>query len=126
MNRFLIGLGVLALLLAAAVLAGVFTDDAVEPMALLLDNAGEEALQGRWSPARDCFREARSQWLRRRRALAALSDHAPLEQADSLFHQLGLCLLIRDETTFSLLSAQLSETLRTLRDLHSPTWETIL
>lgn len=126
MSRFLIGLAVLALLLAAAVLAGALTEDTVEPMALLLNDAAEAALQGRWTPARDCFREARSRWLRRRQALAALSDHAPLEQADSLFHQLGLCLLIRDETTFSLLSVQLSETLRTLRDLHRPSWENIL
>lgn len=126
MNRFLIGLTVLALLLAAAAAAGVYTGQTLEPMTSLLDTAGEAALGGHWPPARDSFREAQARWQRHRPLLAALSDHAPLEQADSLFHQLGLCLLTRDEATFALLSAQLSETLRTLRDIHRPSWENIL
>lgn len=126
MKRGWIGLALLVLLLVVGLLATWYMGETHEDIAERLEAAGTLALSGDWEGAQRLCRRARQDWQRSWHLSAALTDHAPMEEIDSLLSQLNVYERQREELSYAALCAQLSSRLEDLGDAHGLTWWNLL
>ena len=81
MWRFLFGIGLLALLLGIGLYSAHAIDKGLEPIAITLEQASQAAAP----EAKVLLEQARGEWERRWHGTAALADHSPMDEIDSLF-----------------------------------------
>ena len=112
MKRSWIGLGLLLILLAAALLVTWGMDRIHDPVEQNLLAAGESALAGDWDTAEHLAEEAEATWNRNRTFRACFADHGPVEEVDACFARLKVYLRMRKETDFA---AACGETARKAR-----------
>ena len=119
MKRMWIGVG----LLAAVLIVGIWTMGQLEQIhqnaAKDLENAAENALEGDWNMALALAARAEKNWGKKRTLTAALSDHAPMENAESLFAQLKISAKLRNEESFATLCSCLASQLKALGESQS-------
>lgn len=126
MKRLWIGVGVLAVVLAAGIALNVAMDRLHTDLSRELDRAGELAMQERWEEAGEVAREAYRRWQDRRRLLAAVVDHEPLEEMERLFSQLWVYRQRQWITEFSAVCVQLARQAEAIGDSHILTWWNLL
>lgn len=118
MNRFRIGLILLAALLAAGIWAQSTMQRIHLPIAAALENAADYAAAGEPSRAAELVHHAESQWQRSRTLTAALADHQPLEDIECLLAQLT-AYETADDPTYPALCRDLARRLRAVAEAHS-------
>lgn len=126
MKRGWIGLALLLILLGAGLLVTWFMGETHEEIADKLEDAGVLALTGDWEGADRLVRRARMEWDKSWRISAALTDHEPMEEIDSLFAQLEIYRRQREALSFGALCAQLSSLLEDLGDAQGLNWWNLL
>ena len=118
MARFCIGIGLIALLLGVGLLSAGAMDTIQTPIAATL----EQAAQASAPEATALLENARAQWQSHWRSTAVLTDHAPMDEIDSLLSQAEAYL--RDDRLgdFSALCLRVAQLIRATAEGHKPTW----
>ena len=123
MRRIWIGVGVLLALLAAGLLVMRATDRQLREVSETLKRSSETE---NWDEAISLAEKAQRDWKKKRQLMAALADHAELEQIEGGFAQLEAYRRYADETDHAAVCAQLSEAIRDLAESHRLTWWNLL
>ena len=126
MKRLYIGAGLLAVMLAAGIfLTGAF--NAIhEPLQDQLQQAQTAAAAGDWQKAGDLTKQAKEKWEASRHFVAAVADHEPLEEMDSLFARLEVLCLLREEDEFAADCAELARLCEAMAESQRVTWWSLL
>ena len=126
MKRSRFGAGLLIFLLILGALSAWGMGIWNEPVAQMARQAGQAALAQEWSAAEEQIQGAKALWERRYPFCAAFADHEPMEDINSLFAQLEVYALRRDEVSFGAVCAQLAEDVTAMGEAHSLTWWNLL
>ena len=126
MKRCWIGIALLLVLLAAGLGTTWYMEELHEEIAEQAEAAGQLALVEDWEGADRLSRRVRESWQRHRRLSAALTDHAALEEIDSLLAQLEIYRTQREKLSFAALCAQLESRLEDLGDAQDLNWWNVL
>jgi len=126
MSRFLFGAGLLILLLLAGLLGGCLMEDHHAPIAQALDDAAALVLSGEEDAAAALIHSTRQIWDARWRATAALTDHAPMDEIDSLFSQAEAYAAAGSLEELAACCARLSQLVRANGEAHKLTWWNLL
>lgn len=124
--RTRIGAGILILLLALGIWVTRYTARTQTRVSGFLVQAREAAEEDRWDRAEALYLQALHCWQAHRRPTAALVDHAPIEQAESLFSRLAVYLRRRDPGAFCSCCAALEAAVRAIGEAHSISWWNLL
>ena len=87
MNRFWLGIVLMATLLATGIWVGSYMNTTGTAISSTLDSAAAAALSGDWQAASGLAENARNQWDAAWHRIAAMADHAPMDEIDGLFAQ---------------------------------------
>lgn len=123
MKRFWLGAAVMALLLGLGIAVTLGTESICAPISEQLEQASQT---DDWEQAKIFSSQARIQWERSRRCLAAVTDHEPMEQIDSLFRSLEVYAQSWDTVRFSDTCAQLASQTQALAEAQAVGWWHIL
>ena len=126
MKRCAFGMAVLILLLVLSVWVTCLTDRFQEPVCRDLEKACAAAQLQDWETAEACCQSARNRWKNNWRLLAAVADHAPMEEMDGLYAQLWVSLRNRSEASFAAICAELSCRTKAIAEAHSGSWWNLL
>lgn len=122
MKRVLFG----AALLAVLFLGGIGAQNRMAAIhgygANLLEQAGREAQAGDWEAARTLFYRARRSWKDNYNFTAALADHTPMEDVESLYAQLEVFAENRETPHFAALCMETAARLEAMADAHLLAW----
>ena len=123
MKRLWLGLGLggalLGISLTAWLCMGIFS----RPVAELLEEAAQSALREDWETAAALAEEAGAAWEERRIFFAAVNDHEPMEDIESLFYQLLAFGQARERPEFAAVCVEIASRLRAMGDTHRLNWE---
>lgn len=126
MNRFRIGISLLAILLALGLFIQTATQRNSIPVASALHNAADSALAGRWKAAEHYSSLATDRWKFHWHATAALADHQPMEDIDGLLAQLPVYAAAENTDEFAAACADLARRVEAMADAHSLHWWNLL
>lgn len=126
MTRFRIGLTLLMILLVLGITAQIVMGSLHDPVAEQLNRAAGLALLENWEEARGEAAEAASCWQKSWRLSAALADHQPMEDIDSLFAQLPARAAAEDPAEFAAACAELARRVEAMADAHRLNWWNLL
>lgn len=119
MGRFWIGIGLLAFLLALGLYSAYAVEASHEPIAQALEQAAE--IQDP-RQAETMLQQARQNWAYHWHGTAALADHGPMDEIDSLFAQAQAYAKAGQMVDFSALCLRITQLIRATADEHQPTW----
>ncbi len=126
MRRIRAGCAILLLTLGMSVAAGVAMERVQEPVSAALTAAARAADGGDWENARRLVAQARTQWNAVRKPVAALADHASMEEMESLFAELAEYGAQEEQTDFSAACVHLARLSDAMRQNHALLWWNIL
>ena len=126
MRRTWVGIVLLALLLILGIFSVLGIRGPLDAIADGLETASTLALSGSVADGAEDVQEALQLWTSARNAIAAFTDHDPLERIDAGFALLELYAAMGDNRNFSLVCLELSMQVRALGDAHSVRWWNIL
>lgn len=126
MKRICMGLVILAVLLGLALLLAAFMDQTQTPIASYLRQAARAALGGDWDKAEALSHNAFVAWQRHKRLTAALEDHEPIEEMETLFAELELQLQQRQAASFAVTCNRLAQLATAIAEDHALTWWNLL
>lgn len=126
MKRTWIGIGLLAALLILGLFTARWMERCHSPVAGNLKQAAEAAMAQDWNRAELLADRARGSWERSRKITAVLADHGPMEEIDSLFAELKIFLLAREQVHFASVCGQLSRQVEAIGEAHGLMWWNIL
>lgn len=126
MKRLWLGLIIVAVLLIGGALSSKALTAIHTPIASDLDRAAAAAMAGDWGAAQDMLLHATVRWERFRALTATLTDHAPLDQADSLFRELLTYSRAKEDLQFSAACAHLSTCITAIGESHRLNWRNLL
>lgn len=126
MKRLWIGVGLLILLLLLGTLTTLYAVRIQERIADTLSQAREAAEVGQWEKAAGACFQANDLWKKHRRLTASITDHAPMEDIESLFAQLECFLKVRDPAAFAACCASLEVYTRAVGEAQSISWWSLL
>lgn len=121
-RRFWLGVGILTLFLAVGLWAMFFMDAIHEPVCQKLEQAAQAAAAGDMDAGIGLAQQANELWSAHRRSTAAVADHTPMDEIDSLFAQMQTYANMHEQTHFAAYCARLSTLVRAIGDAHSLTW----
>lgn len=126
MKRLWLGLGLVALILAA----GVFLEQRLEkwhhPQAEALEQAADWARQEDWQRTRELLRGTRQDWQKHRDLAAALVNHGIVDEIDIRFAQLEVYAAEENRADFCAGCAGLVLQLRNVPKFHGFDWWNLL
>ena len=93
------------------------------PVASQLEDAAKQALSGDLPAGQALAQKAHKNWLDRWRVTAAFSDHAPMDEIDSLFGQLAAYGNSQD---FAACCSRISVLVEAVWEAHQLTWWNLL
>lgn len=126
MGRFWFGVVLLIGLMALGLVTGVAMEKEHSQIGDVLEQAAQSAAQGDLDGAAALGQQAADRWKKHRSATAAMADHAPMEEIDSLFAQLEIYENTRQPVCFATCSAKLSMLVRAVGEAHSLNWWNLL
>ena len=119
MSRFLIGLGLMGLLLGL----GLYSAHAIETIHDPIVQTLEQAAESRdLRQAEVLLQQAKQKWDRHRNSTATLAEHNSLDEIDSLFAQAQAYIEAGQLGDFSAFCLHLAQLLRATAEEHQPTW----
>ena len=122
MNRFWLGVGILAVLLISCLIPGSLLIRQNEALSVQLSDAAQQALEENWQEAIRLSEQASRQWKKHRRFAASLADHEPLEEMDRMFAQLQIYQRCRMKTEYAALCTLLSRQAEAMGESVQLTW----
>ncbi|MBO5953893.1 MAG: DUF4363 family protein [Oscillospiraceae bacterium] len=126
MRRLWLGVG----LLLALLVLGVYTASGMQqihsPVSKDLHRAAQAALDENWQEAEEFSKQAQSAWSRYWRITAAVADHEPMEEIDSLFAELKIYVREQEAEHFAACCANLSTLTRAMGEAHTINWWNLL
>lgn len=122
MKQFWIGIGLLAVLLGLGIGAAWGMETVYSPVSGHLERASLAVMEENWAQAERCCHQAKKEWEQAWGLTAALANHTPMEEIDSLFSQMEVYVRCRDRAEFSACCASLSRLIRAMSDAHSLAW----
>lgn len=122
MKRSIFGFALLVILLTTGIAAAVWMDDHHSPITSDLSIAAQCALEGDWKNAQFHLGQAEEAWRRDWHRDAALTDHEPMEEIDSLFSRLAVYGTLGDTGEFSAGCRELAGRIDSLSDTHGLKW----
>ncbi len=126
MGKFALGTGLLAGLLALGLWTAFQSQRLQEPVVTALSQAAEASLAGDHRHAFSLAEEANRLWDTQQKGFASISDHAPMEEIESLFAQLEVYKQKENYTAFAACCAKLSRLVAAIAEAHSTDWWNIL
>ena len=126
MDRFWVGIGLLVLCFAVGLWSGIAMDARHQAISDTLDQASQQALAGDLEAATRSLKDAQTRWQKSRSATAAMADHAPMEEIDSLFAQVQSYANADDLTDFASYCARLSKLVAAVGEAHALSFENLL
>lgn len=126
MKRVYLGLGLLLVILALGICLTAVFCRIHQPLATILDRAGEAALTGQSEEAAALARKAGDHWRRWRNLTAAVADHEPLEEMDLLFSRLDVLVRLQYWEEFALCCCDLSAMAKAMADSQCLAWWNLL
>ncbi len=124
--RDLTGIALLVVVLLAGLFASWYQGRQQESMADVLEDSAWLALSGQMDKARDGAAAVRENWQKKWRIQAALTDHGPLEEIDSLFEELTVYGAAGEQTEFARVCASISRKMDSLGDTDRLSWWNVL
>ncbi|MBR3949841.1 MAG: DUF4363 family protein [Oscillospiraceae bacterium] len=119
MKRMWIGVGLLAAVLIVGICAANRMEEIHQEIAKDLDRAAQSALKEDWDMADALFARAEKTWNKKRTLTSIFSDHAPIEEAESLFAQLRISAQAENEESFATACACLGSLLKAMGESQS-------
>ena len=126
MGRFLLGLGILLVFLALGLWIGCVMDTTHTQIADTLEQAAALALTDNPREGEVLAQQAYQQWQSRWQCIAAVADHAPMDEIDSLFAQLQIYGQEDQWTDFAAFCTRLSQLVSAMGEAHRFTWWNLL
>ena len=118
------------LLLAALLLGGIVSSCGIRwvqaPITAQLQQAAEAGLGEDWEQADALCDAAKTRWETYRHALAAVIDHGPMEEIDSLFGEMDVLRQAKDRVLFSSLCRRVSLLTQAIGESLSLNWWNLL
>lgn len=126
MARFWIGIGLLAVFLTLGIWVTVAMEDIHEPLAQLLNEAAEEALEGDMEDAAELADQAHRRWEHYRKGTASVADHMPMDEIDGLFAQVQTFARAGRAEDFAAGCARLAKLVGAMSEAHGLGWWNLL
>lgn len=126
MQRLWIGIALLIILLGLGLWTAIAMDKIHQPIAALLNQAAEAALQEDWQDAAALALDAKGEWERHWSAIASVADHTPMDEIDGLFAQLPIFAREEEKSDFAAVCAQLARLTQAMGNAHSLNWWNLL
>lgn len=126
MKRLWLGVGLLLVLFVLGFLTASGMQQIHDPVSQDLHHAAQAALDEDWQAAEDLSEQAQAAWDRYWRITAALADHEPMEEIDSLFAELKVYARKQEAEHFAACCANLSTLTRAMGEAHTINWWNLL
>ena len=124
--RDLAGPVLLLVLLLAGLVGSWYPSRQQEAVSRQLEDCQWLALSGQWQQAKDGAKQAGTDWDSRRSLWAALNDHRPMEEIDTLFGQLSAAANAGERWEFARCCAELSRRINTMAEGQKLRWWNVL
>ena len=122
-RRFYLGVGILTVILALGLLTGWLMQKSQASAVQLLEQAAQaEDLQ----TGAQLAQQAKGQWQNRWKTVAAIADHTPMDEIDTLFAELEIFAREGEAVHFASCCNQLASLLRAVSDAHKLNWWNVL
>ena len=122
MKRLWLGIILAGILLVSGFWVSSLIHRASVEIAGALESAAADALSGNFQTATAGAENAHARWESAWRKVAAVADHAPMDEIDSLFAQAQAYANAEQMGDFSAFCLRLSQLIRATADQHQPTW----
>lgn len=126
MKRSWIGLGMLLVLLAAALLTTWAMDELHDPIADDLEQAAEYALLEDWDNAFVFYNRAVGKWEKWEHFRACFADHTPIEEISAALAELQIYAIARENAAFAAACAETAEKVEAVGEAHGLVWWNVL
>ena len=126
MKRLWLGIGVLAVFLAASLLLSWYLPGLHRDLSETLSAAAQAAEKSDWEEAARLAGGAKQTWERSRHFVASFTDHEPLETLDSLFAELEVYRAAALPIDYAATCVQLSQLCLAIAESHCLTWWNLL
>lgn len=126
MNRLWLGIGLMAVLLAVGIGVGSYMNTTGEAIRTTLDSAAETALAGDLEAAVTLAADAKAQWDADWHRVAAMADHAPMDEIDSLFALLENYAAAGLTGEFAAHCSRIAQLISAVGEAHSFNWWNLL
>lgn len=122
MKRFWLGIGLLGVLLVAGIWITVSMNRFHMPVSEKLTRAEDAAREERWEDAAALLNQADALWTKHRSFSAAVADHEPMEEIDSLFAQVQCYAALREQAECAAACARLATLTKAMAEAHAVNW----
>ena len=126
MGRFWLGCGILVSLLALSIFLHLSGESTHTAISHDLDLAADAILNGNISKAHQLEHQAYQTWQKRWCGTAAATDHAPMDEIDSLFAALEMYRKNGDHSAFAAYCARISILVEAVGECQTITWWNLL
>lgn len=126
MGRLTLGICLLAVFLGLGLWINSFMDNTHVPISQALEEAAEKGLSGDLEAGADLAQKAKALWQDNWPKIASFSDHAPMDEIDSLFAQAETYARAGIAADFAALCARLSQLISAMSEAHSLFWWNLL
>ena len=125
-KRWICGLLVLVVLLALGLWIGCSMEALHSPVTEHLNQAARFALQGDMVSAQNKMSRAEKMWHQYRWLTAAVTDHSPMEEIDSIFSQLESYGAADDRVAFASWCSRAGSLVEAIGQAHKLNWQNLL
>ena len=125
-RRFWYGLGILLLFLALGLWAAWGMENMHRPVTSYLEQAAQTALDGNLEKGIALEARAERIWQQRRGLTAAMADHAPMEEIDSLFAQVQNYARSGNAADFAAYCGRIARLVEAIGEAHGLNWQNLL
>ena len=122
MKHFWLGAGLLSVFLILGILVSVFMKNTHMEISQTLEEAVQKAISGDLETGIRLGEKAKKSWEKCRQGTAAVADHSPMDEIDSLFAEMEIYAQAREAPHFAACCAQLSQLVKAMYDAHALTW----
>ncbi len=126
MRRFLLGAGLLALLLALGLWISFSMNRLHRTISQTLTEAAQLTLSGELDAGHDLAQGAQQVWDSHWHSTASVADHAPMDEIDGLFAQLETYAQAGQTAAFAANCTRLATLIEAVGEAHSLTWWNLL
>lgn len=126
MGRFWMGVGILLVFLALGLWIAGSMDGVHQQICTTLDQAAQQTVNGDLDTGIALAQQAQERWQHNWHATAAVADHEPMDEIDSLFAQLELYGTVGRQVEFAAYCTRLSQLISAVGEAHTLTWWNLL
>lgn len=126
MNRFMLGVVILAIFLMLGLGVAWGMDEMHLDVSDHLSLAARQVISGDWEAGVSLAKQAKEDWEKNWQKTACVADHAPMDEIDSLFAELQAFEKPEEAVHYAATCAQLSVLVEAMADAHRLSWWNLL